>query len=243
MGTDIVDIGGATATSQAVELATTVADSFVEDTSSNGLVGLGFSKINAVKPKAQKTFFDTIQHDLALPVLTAKLRHEADGFYEFGKIDSGAFQGRLSTTPVDSSRGFWQFGSSKYQVGDGEVQQNRASGQAIADTGTTLMLVDDEVAEAYYKQVPGASFDEAQGMFTFPCETQLPDFKVALGPEYMATISGSILNFSRVDRNRCAGGLQGNQGSDLQIYGDILFKSQFAVFNIRDLTVSFADHS
>jgi hypothetical protein len=54
VGTDTVNIGGATVTSQAIELATAVSASFVSDTKSNGLVGLAFSKLNTVKPTQQK---------------------------------------------------------------------------------------------------------------------------------------------------------------------------------------------
>jgi hypothetical protein len=65
VGTDTVNIGGATVTSQAIELATAVSSSFVQDTQSNGLVGLAYSKLNTVKPTAQKTFFDNAKSSLA----------------------------------------------------------------------------------------------------------------------------------------------------------------------------------
>lgn len=260
VGTDTVNIGGATATKQAVELASDVSESFVTNTQSNGLVGLAFSSINAVKPQQQKTFFDTIQDDLALPVLAANLRHDANGFYEFGAIDQSAFKGNLTAVPVDNSNGFWQMTSAAFSIGNGKAQQNANASPAIADTGTTLMIVDDAVAEAYYGTVEGAAFDQQQGMFTFPCNSQLQDLNVALGDSHMATIPGSLINFSQADANSkftsvtsneslanrnpaCLGGVQGNQGAGLQIYGDVMFKSQFVVFNIKDNTVSFAPHA
>ena len=251
VGTDTVNIGGATATNQAVELASAVSDSFVQDTQSNGLVGLAFSSINTVKPTKQTTFLDTIKDNLALPVLTANLKKGTPGAYEFGQIDNTAFQGNLSSVPVDNSQGFWQVTSNKFQIGNGQVQQNTAGNPAIADTGTTLLLVDDNVAQAYYSTVKGAQADQTQGgLFTFPCDSQLQDFNVALGDSYMATIDKSLLNFQAVNGNganaqgsTCIGSMQSNQGSNLQIYGDILFKSQFTVFNIKDNTVSFAPHA
>lgn len=196
VGMDTVNIGGASVDQQAIELATDVTGSFVRDANSDGLLGLAFSSINAVKPTKQKTFFDNIMPSLAEPVFTANLRHAEVGAYEFGRIDKSKFIGDLAYTPVDSSRGFWQFTSNSFAVGNGSVQTNDQASPAIADTGTTLMMVDDAVAQAYWGQVEGAGLDPDLKAFVFPCDAELPDFHVALGEKYMATIPGDLMNFS-----------------------------------------------
>jgi Eukaryotic aspartyl protease len=198
VGTDTVNIGGATVTGQAIEMATAVSSSFVEDTHSNGLVGLAFSKLNTVKPTQQKTFFDNAMSTLAQPVFTADLRKAAVGAYEFGNIDSTKFNGSLSWAAVNTTQGFWQFSSQKFQVGTGTTM-NVAGGQAIADTGTTLMLVNAAVVNAYYSQVTGAVNNQTVGGVTFPCSATLPDLMVDVGGNYMAQVKGSDINFSQVD--------------------------------------------
>lgn len=240
VGTDTVDIGGAIVEGQAVELATTVSDSFVQDANSDGLVGLAFGSLNTVKPQQQKTFFENVLPSLDKPVFTANLRHAELGSYEFGRIDESQFQGPITYTPIDSSRGFWQIESTKYAVGDGEVRTNPNPSPAIMDTGTTLILADDEVVKSYWSQVQGAKMDE-DGV-TFPCNARLPDFHLALGPTYMATVPGVLMNFQRVKRGTCFGGLQSNNGGGFQIYGDVLFKSQFVVFDGEKKAVGFAPH-
>lgn len=198
VGTDTVNIGGATVTSQAIELATAVSNSFVQDTQSNGLVGLAFSKLNTIKPTKQKTFFDNAMPTLAEPVFTADLKAGTAGVYEFGAIDTTKFNGALSWAPINTTNGFWQFSSTKFSINNG-TQMTEAGGQAIADTGTTLMLVNPAVVNAYYSNVNGAVNNATVGGVTFPCSATLPDLQVDIGGNYMANVPGHIINFAKVD--------------------------------------------
>lgn len=192
-------------TQQAVGLATAVAASFVSDTASNGLVGLAFSTLNTVKPQQQKTFFANVQESLDQPLFTANLKHGVTGAYEFGIVDNTQFQGQLATTPVDSSNGFWEFASAQFAVGNGARQTVQGgSGVAIADTGTSLMLVDATVAKAYYSQVQGSQISEQAGGFVFPCSATLPNFSVAVG-NTMATVPGTLINFASAGEDPSTG--------------------------------------
>lgn len=102
---------------------------------------------------------------------------------------------------------------------------------ATTDTGTSLLIVDDAVAAAYYARVPGAAQSADVGGYVYPCGAKLPDFGVAVGADYTAVVPGSMVTFAQVDRTRCFGGVQGNGGAGLQIYGDVLFRTQFVVFD------------
>ncbi|KAH9889722.1 acid protease [Xylariomycetidae sp. FL2044] len=241
VGTDVVDVGGATVTAQAVELATAVSQSFVEDTATDGLMGLAFSQINTVQPAPQKTFFDNVMGSLQEPVFTADLRAQQDGAYEFGRVDTAKFTGDMTWVPVNTTDGFWQFTSESFAVNGGEAQSTSSPGlQAIADTGTTLMLADPATAEGYYSQVQGAVNDEQQGGIVFPCDAQLPDLQVDVGGT-MATVKGSDIKFAQVDEQNCFGGLQPSPAG-LQVYGDIFFKSNFVAFNGGNNSLGFATH-
>ncbi|KAI0127146.1 aspergillopepsin-F [Xylariales sp. AK1849] len=242
VGTDTVNVGGATVTKQAVELATAVSKSFVQDTQNNGLLGLAFSKLNTVQPAAQKTFFDNVMPSLAEPLFTADLRANASGAYEFGRVDNTKFTGAMAWTPVNTTQGFWQFTSEKFSVNGGKVQTSTAGAQAIADTGTTLILADPAITKAYYAQVPGAVNDATAGGFTFPCNSTLPDMALDVGGN-MATVKGTDINFAAVDANNqtCFGGLQASPAS-MAIYGDIFFKSQFVAFNGGNNSLGVAQH-
>ncbi|KAI9667776.1 MAG: hypothetical protein M1821_000595 [Bathelium mastoideum] len=241
VGTDTVNIGGATVTNQAVEQATAVSQSFVQDMANDGLVGLAFSQLNTVKPQQQKTFFANVMPMLDQPLFTANLKNDSTGKYQFGTVDQTAFTGgQLNWAPVDSSQGFWMIQSNSFAVGNQQMQ-NPSATPAIADTGTSLLLVDDMVAQAYYSQVPGAQLNQQAGGFTYPCSTTPPNFSVAIGNGgYMATVPGNMITFAQVDQATCFGGVQSNMGAPMQIYGDTMFKSQFVAFNGGNMSLGVA---
>jgi hypothetical protein len=234
VGVDTVDIGGSTVAKQAIGLPDIVSESFLVDSESNGLVGLAFSQLNTVTPQRQKTFFDNVLPDLSQPVFTAQLLGGKVGAYEFGRIDNSAFKGELVKVPVDASRGFWEVKADLASVNGQDIPL--ADGSAIIDTGTSLMLVQDEMVVAYYDQVQGAELNNQVGGVIFPCNADLPDLSVRVGDSYVATIPGSGMNFAEVGRdtitgqNFCFGGIQSNQGAPFAIYGDTFFKSQFVAF-------------
>lgn len=192
--TDDVTIGGVTVTGQDVELAQQVSSQFVQDTQNDGLVGLAFSSINTVTPNQATTFFDTAQNEgvLSQNVFTADLKKGAPGTYNFGYIDNSAYTGSITYTPVDNSQGFWGFTADGYSVG-GNAQSE--SIQGIADTGTTLLLLPDDVVSNYYGQVSGAQNDSSQGGYVFDCGASLPDLAISIGGTDF-TVPGSYINLS-----------------------------------------------
>ena len=83
---DKVVIGGATATSQAVQAATSISSEFISE-HSDGLLGLGFGSSNTIKPEKQPTFFENIMPSLEQPLFTVSLKKNTSGTYDFGFID------------------------------------------------------------------------------------------------------------------------------------------------------------
>lgn len=254
---DSVTIGGVTAEEQAVETAQQVSAQFTQDTDNDGLVGLAFSKINTgrsyplpfavdymyspliVKPNQQKTFFDNVKDELDLPLFAVTLRSQAPGHYDFGYIDESRFKGEITYKPVDDSEGFWTFTADGYSVGDKGGTGAPITG--IADTGTTLLLVDDSVLEDYYAEVPDAVNDNSIGGYVFPCNTKLPSFTVKIN-DYDAVIPGEYINYAPVDRTGtyCYGGIQSSQGLGFAIFGDVFLKSQYVVFDADGPKLGFA---
>ena len=241
VGQESVTIGGANVPNQAVGLPTKVASALVGDTNSNGLVGLGFKNINTVQPIQQNTFFGNVQPSLVHNLFTANLKHSTVGAYEFGKVDQTQFVGKLAFSQVNTSAGFWQFTSNTFKVGDGTTVQVPTAAPAIADTGTSLMLMDPRIVQAYYDKVDGAQLND-QGVI-FPCTSSLPDLHIQLAPTYLGKIPGAFINYQPTGDGMCFGGLQTNAGQHVQILGDVMFKSQFVVFDGSGPSIGFAPHA
>ncbi|MCJ1443222.1 MAG: Type I transmembrane sorting receptor [Stictis urceolatum] len=228
--TDTVDVGGATVTSQAVELATRLSAAFTQDQDLDGLLGLAFNTINRVSPTPQKTFFDNIKSSLTSPIFTVDLKYHAAGSYDFGYIDSAKMTGTVSYVNVNTANGFWEFTSNGYAIGSGSFVTS--SIDTIADTGTTLLYLPMAVVKAYYAKVTGSSYSSSYGGFIYPCPTTLPSITLGVG-SYKAVVPGTYIKYGPVNTGSttCYGGIQPNIGIGFSIFGDIFFKSQFVIFS------------
>lgn len=115
---------------------------------------------------------------------------EGESFYTFGYIDQEvlkACHGDIYYASVDNSKGFWQFKSSGTKINCTIL--HRSGNTAIADTGTTLALVHDEVCEAIYRNIQGAKHDSQVQGWVFPADTrldELPLVQFAVGSKLFA---------------------------------------------------------
>jgi len=228
---DKVTVAGVTATSQAVEAASSVSAQFSQDSNTDGLLGLAFSSINTVSPTPQNTFFDTVKSSLAKQLFSVNLKYHAAGTYDFGFIDSTKYTGAITYTPVDNSQGFWGFTATGYSVGSAAAVRSNIEG--IADTGTTLIYIDAAIARAYYSKVSGAKVDSNQGGYVFPCSATLPNFSITVGG-VAQTVPGKFINYAPVasGSSTCFGGIQTNDGLGLNIFGDIFLKSKYVIHDV-----------
>jgi len=93
--TDRVIVGGVTATTQAVEVATIVSTTF-QTGLADGLLGLGFDNINQVKPTPVPQFMDNIASSLPEDIFTVSLKAGQAGDFDFGFIDPTKYTGEIA---------------------------------------------------------------------------------------------------------------------------------------------------
>ncbi|KAK7548075.1 aspartic peptidase domain-containing protein [Phyllosticta citricarpa] len=230
---DKVAVGEVTATAQAVEAATSASSLFLQDTASDGVLGLAASALNSVRPAKQSTFFDNVTRQLRSALFTVNFKKSVPGTFTFGFINASQYTGPITYTPVAPSNrqqvGFWAFNMSGYSVGKGAVTAKPIS--AIVDTGTSLAYVPQDVANAFYNQVPGAGYSSTYGGYILPCSATPPAFNMQVNG-VLQTVPGSYLVYGPVDYDgNCFGGLQASTGMPFNIIGAIILKSQFVVFD------------
>lgn len=243
---DRVEVAGFVA-NMAFGSATEVSPEFTDDIYCGGLLGLGMSSGNQVSPVKQLTFFDNIKSSLAMPLFTADLKSGVPGTYGFGFIGN-TYSGRIQYAPIDKASPYWLFAITGYRVGPATIPGQPSSGyvvkpfRAIADTGTTLLMLPQDIVDAYWKTVPGAYYDAEWAAVMFPCGAKLADFTYGIGL-YKGVVPGRYMNYGYVDDagTLCYGGLQGQGDFDFAIVGGIALKAQYAIFDQGNMRVGLAN--
>ena len=111
---------------------------------------------------------------------------------------------------------------------------SRAGNKAIADTGTTLALVDDETCQAIYDAIPGAEYDNDSQGWIFPSNTsadKLPVVSFAVGDKQFV-LQKEDLGFAEAKSGYVYGGIQSRGTMTMDILGDTFLKAIYAVSTI-----------
>ncbi|TRX90548.1 hypothetical protein FHL15_008521 [Xylaria flabelliformis] len=239
--TDVVKIGGLSVSGQAVESAQTVSTSFTQEGDLDGLLGLAFSSLNTVTPTKQKTWFDNIKASLDSPIFAVDFKAGGvAGAYDFGFIDTSRTTSAVTYASVSTAQGFWEFTASGYAVGSSSFKSTSIDG--IADTGTTLLYLPSSIVSAYYAQVSGAKNDANAGGYTFPCSANLPTFTFGVGSARIV-IPGSYINYAPYTGSTCFGGIQSSSGIGINIFGDVVLKAAYVVFDSNGPRIGWANKS
>ena len=241
VGTDNISIGGLVIKNQAIELAKTLSTQF-EQGVGDGLLGLAWGSINTVSPKPVDTPVENMisQEDIAKDqelftchLGTTKATDDADrkeSFYTFGYIDKPSLGGQEPYyVAIDNSQGFWQFPSTTVSIAGS--QSTRPDNTAIADTGTTLALIDDAICEKIYDAIPGGKYDSTQQGYVFPTSTateKLPVVSFAVGDKEFS-VNVNDLAFADAGDGMSYGGIQSRGDLPFDILGDTWLKGVYAV--------------
>ncbi|KJZ76380.1 hypothetical protein HIM_04109 [Hirsutella minnesotensis 3608] len=236
---DRVALGSTFVDNQTVQTAITVSNEIGNDDFTSGILGMANSRANTIRPTQGKTYIDNVKAQLEKPVFTANLRNRGPGNYNLGYIDKSEYTGVIQYAAVNPFSPFWEVTMGGYSIGKhGDFKKRPWN--AIIDTGTSLLLLPDDIVTAYYRQIPDSALDANMGIMVFPCYADIPDFTFGIGP-HRGRIPGEYMNYGPIDDTYCHGGIQSANGIPFAVFGDVALKAQFVVFNYEQGIVGFAN--
>ncbi|KAJ3261106.1 Vacuolar protease A [Boothiomyces macroporosus] len=171
-----VNIGGAVAKDLPFGVSTKEA-SFMGIT---GLLGLGFNSISDISNSTglSASYFDALGYTGENNKFSFYLSLYGDndnGEVTLGGVDPTKFTGAINYVPL-SGETWWKFdfGQVTYSVGSisGPASSKKYSTDAISDTGTTLIILGEDVANAINKEVGASNYDSDSGTYSIDCSIQ-----------------------------------------------------------------------
>ncbi|RYP92974.1 hypothetical protein DL770_000848 [Monosporascus sp. CRB-9-2] len=245
VGSDTLVVGGLSVEHQTIEIASKVSPQFGEGTG-DGLLGLAWSKINAVTdhgtPDPQATPVENMikqqdipkEAELFTSAFYSGRDKDKDSFFTFGYIDQDLLKElgeEIHWTPIDNSEGFWSVPSEYVSINDQKVSLD--GNTAIMDTGTSLALMSDEVVDALYAKIPGATYDYSNQGYVVPSNLsleELPESKINIGGKDFL-IQKEDLIFAPIQGGSWYGGVQSRGNLPFDILGDVVLKSMYAIWD------------
>ncbi|KAF8837186.1 acid protease [Paxillus ammoniavirescens] len=248
---DNVYMGGYEAVNQTLGAATTYSSSlqfpvFLPD----GLLGMGFPTISVLRASP---VFQTMVSSSALKqaVFGFALSSEpGKSELTIGGTNTNMYQESTLTYIPVSLAAYWQIPLAGVTRGglngapDVVLANKTSYAQAIIDTGTTLIVTSDSIAQQFYANVTGAKLDAdiGGGVWSVPC-----DIIGSLAPTFTFgssnfTVSASTFNLGPTSSGStdCIAGLAGG-GSSYWIIGDVFLQNVYTVFDVANTRIGFAD--
>lgn len=224
----------------------TYEDGFDDDGASDGLLGLGFDSISQIshKVKQSASYIDQLGLSGSRNVFGFYFSNYNDrdnGQVTIGGYDTTKIGSPITYIPLND-QSYWQFDfkSATYQVGSKTGRATGSSKNAIADTGTTLIVLDQEPADQINAAI-GAEFDKDAGAYIIDCKVAKtgPDVTFNFGGSSFS-IPASIYVFHD-DSGVCFSGI-GAGASELGsvIFGDVFLRQYYSIYDKTNNRVGFA---
>ena len=231
---DTVTVGGITIQNQAVEAAVLVTGRILAN-EADGLLGLSPGP-NTIVPSVVPTTLDNlyVSPEMGARLFTCALNrpNEPDGFYTFGFIDSALVGSAVPVyTPATSRHGYWEFASEFAEINGQRI--DRTGNTAYADSGTTLIMVADELLPLIYEPVGGFFDDNYQG-WIFPSSVLIKDI-----PTIVLPAGNGVVTLNQVDlvtpiaenATYVYGSIQSRGDATYDVFGDYWLRNIYAIWD------------
>ncbi|AGO14095.1 AaceriAGR240Wp [[Ashbya] aceris (nom. inval.)] len=233
----------------------------VSNTEMNGILGVGYERLEAVQGYAGATnvTYPNLPSTLKQRGVIQKVAYsvflqataESDGEVLFGAIDASKYIGNLHTVPVVNIRSPQQQPNSFHIMLQGMGLHDQAlpagrlctskSYPALLDTGTNGMVVPSAVARCIAAAL-NATFNEDKRVFKIECPTEDDEreFTFNFGElQLVAPLSNFLIPASDMGTEQCEVAIMPGE-SDTFTLGLPFLKAVYTVFNLEDNEISLA---
>ncbi|XP_075152703.1 lysosomal aspartic protease-like [Haematobia irritans] len=239
LSTDTVTVNGLAITSQTFAEAMAEPGTSFVDSSFDGILGMAYQSIavDDVVPPFYNMFSQSlVDSDVFSFYLTRAGTATQGGELILGGVDSSLYSGDLTYVDV-SDQGYWQFVMDSASISGNSVC---SSCQAIADTGTSLIVAPEDAYVTLNELIGGSENDD--GQFFVDCSTisSLPDVELTIGGTvFTLTPDMYIVDVTDDDTTYCMSAFT-YMGTDFWILGDVFIGPYYTVFDLGNNRVGFA---
>ncbi|XP_039501436.1 lysosomal aspartic protease [Drosophila santomea] len=237
---DTVNIDGMVIRNQTFVEAVDEPGSAFVDVIFDGIIGMAFASLSS----GITTPFDNIirQGLVQRPVFSVYLRRDgtsqSGGEVIWGGIDRSIYRGCINYVPV-SLPAYWQFTVNSVKVRDILLCNGC---QAIADTGTSLIVVPLRAYHAINRALNATDNGEGEAFVDCSNLCQLPNFNLNIGGFTYTLTPNNYIYKLQADNNQtlCLSGFSYLEGNLLWILGDIFLGTVYTVFDVGQERIGFA---
>ncbi|KAI9325162.1 aspartic peptidase domain-containing protein [Zopfochytrium polystomum] len=210
----------------------------------DGLMGLGYASISNIASAggSNTNWIDELK--LSTNVFSFYLSNNADkdtGEVTIGGTDPARYTGAINYISLNAKT-YWQMSWSggKWGVGTSSGALDGSIKSFIADTGTTLVILDTAAADGINKGI-GATYSSSVGAYTIACSKKTSTTPVTLtinGVVY--SIPANIYVLDAGDGTCISGITRGASSAGVGILGDIFLRQYYSVYDKANGRVGFA---
>ncbi|KAI9356024.1 aspartic peptidase domain-containing protein, partial [Zopfochytrium polystomum] len=212
----------------------------------DGLMGLAYASIsNIASAGASNTnWIDALNlanNEFAFYLSNGKDKTDS-GEVTIGGTDPSKYTGSFNYIPLNSQT-YWQMSwvGAKWAAGSTSGALDGSVKSFIADTGTTLIILDNAAADGINKAIGASAYSSSTGAYAIDCT------KSSTGSPFTLTLNGvkysipaSVYVLDNGDGTCVSGVTRGATESTVGILGDIFLRQYYSVYDKANARVGFA---
>jgi len=241
---DTFTLGGFTIGYQAIGAAASVNGPILHQRPDGNLgLGLGASQTSG-DPSAIANFRNSGLQSTIFTCALTRSSEPGEGFFTLGYLDREVVG---SQTPyytdivlVNGRNAGWAISSRTAKVGSTTISRP-SNNAALIDTGTALILVDDDLLTAIYQPLQGFKNESLNGMWLFPSsimEEDYPSISLPVG-DFDVTLQPGDIAVQDLGNGYVIGAFQSRGNITLDIFGDVWLNNVYAIFDFNSQTPRF----